>query len=96
MTKFWLDFDQKIFTPTNLDIGTLPKFITHTNINFTPQKYALLLYKIKTSGTEVRRTQDVRIRFVGFIRFVSFNFGNVQLLRFVCPGHGSVIFIRSS
>ena len=22
MTKFWLDFDQKIFTPTNLNVGT--------------------------------------------------------------------------
>ena len=35
------------------------------------------------SGTEVRRTPDVRLRFVGKIRFVGFNFGNVQLLRFV-------------
>ena len=22
MTKFWLDFDQKIFAPTNLNVGT--------------------------------------------------------------------------
>ena len=32
---------------------------------------------------EIRRTPDVKIRFVGSIRFVSFNFGQVQLLRFV-------------
>ena len=38
---------------------------------------ALLLYKKKTSGTEVRRTQDVKLRFVGFIRFVGYNFGRV-------------------
>ena len=44
---------------------------------------ASLLYKKKTSGTEVRRTLDVRVRFVGIIRLVGFNFGNVQLLRFV-------------
>ena len=37
----------------------------------------------KTSGTEVKRTPDVKLRFVGFIKFVSFNFGDVQLLRFV-------------
>ena len=35
-----------------------------------------LLYKKNTSGREVRRTPDVRLRFVGF------NFGHVQLLRF--------------
>ena len=32
---------------------------------------------------EVRRTPDLKLRFVGFIRFVSFNFGQVQLLRFI-------------
>ena len=61
--------------------------MTPTNINFTPNKYAgavaspvaSLLYKKKTSGTEVRTTPDVKLRFVGFIRFVSFNFGHVQL-----------------
>ena len=37
----------------------------------------------KTSGAEVRRTLHVKLRFVGFIRFVGFNFGLVQLLRFV-------------
>ena len=44
---------------------------------------ASLLYKKKTSGIKVRRTPDVRLRFVGF------NFGQVQLLRFV------VVMIRS-
>ena len=36
-----------------------------------------LLYKKKTLGTEVRRTPDLRLRFVGF------NFGHVQLLMFI-------------
>ena len=94
--------------------------MTPTNINFTPKKYAgavgldrspslaspvaSLLYKKKTSGTEVRRTPDVKLRFVGFIRFVGFNFGHVQLLRFIIVtvwsysfGYiHSVILIRSS
>ena len=42
-----------------------------------------LLYKKKTSGTEVRRTPDVKSRFVGFIRFVRFHFGQIQKIRFV-------------
>ena len=50
---------------------------------------ALLLYKKKTSGTEVRRTPDVKLRFVGFIRFVSFNFGQIQKIRFI------VVMVRS-
>ena len=37
----------------------------------------------KTSGSEVRRTPVVKSRFVGFIRFVGFNFGHVQLLKFI-------------
>ena len=32
----------------------------------------------KTSGTEVRRTLDVKSRVVGFIRFVGFNYGHIQ------------------
>ena len=44
---------------------------------------ALLIYKKKTSGMEVRRTQGVKLRFVSFIRFVGFNFSHVQLLRLV-------------
>ena len=42
-----------------------------------------LLYKKKTSGTEVRGTPDVKSRFVGFIRFVRFHFGQIQKIRFV-------------
>ena len=108
MTKFWLNFDRKIFTPTDLNIGTRQKFTTLT----LPQKsmlgwsacsdppahahklalagtpaqpclprcFAPLLEK--TSGTEVR-TPDARLRFVGFIRLVSFNFGHVQLLSLI-------------
>ena len=101
MTGFQLDFDRKIFTPTNLNVGTWPIFTTPTNINFTPKKYAgavdldrspslaspvaLLLYKKKY----IRRTPDIRLRFVSIIRFVGFNFGHVKLLRFV------VVIIRS-
>ena len=43
----------------------------------------LLLFTKKTSGMEVRRTQDVKFRFVAFIRFISLDFGHVQLLRLV-------------
>ena len=43
----------------------------------------MLLYKKKTSDMDIRRTLDVKLRFVGFKRFVSFNFGQIQLLRFV-------------
>ena len=35
------------------------------------------------TDTEIRRTLDVKLKFVGFRRFVGFNFGQVQLLRFV-------------
>ena len=44
---------------------------------------ALLLYKKKTSGTDIRRTPDVKLRFASFNRFVGLNFGKIQLLRFV-------------
>ena len=43
----------------------------------------------KTSGTDIRRTPDVKLRFVGLIRFVGVNFGQIQLLRFV------VVMVRS-
>ena len=50
-----------------------------------PKKYAgAVLYKKKTSGMEVRRTPDVRLR------FVIVNFGQIQLLKFV------VVMIRSN
>ena len=44
---------------------------------------SLLYKKKKTSGTKIRRTPDLKLRFVGFVKFVSFNFGQVQLLRLV-------------
>ena len=44
---------------------------------------ASLLYKKKTSGTDIRKTQDVKLRFIVFNRFVGFNFGQIQLLRFI-------------
>ena len=51
----------------------------------------MLLYKKKTSARKlkIRRTPDVKLRFVGFRRFVGFNFGQVQLLRFI------VVMVRS-
>ena len=33
MTKLWLEYDQKIFTPTNINIGTWTKKFTTANIN---------------------------------------------------------------
>ena len=39
--------------------------------------------KKKTSGMEVRRTLNVKLRFVGFIRYFSSNFGQIQKIRFV-------------
>ena len=44
----------------------------------------------KTSGTEIRRTPDVKLRFGGFRRFAGFNFGQVQLLTFV------LVMVRSN
>ena len=43
----------------------------------------------KISGTDIRRTPDVKLKFVGFNRFVGVNFGQIQLLRFV------VVMVRS-
>ena len=102
MTKYiWLklvlEHDQKFFTTMNQNNWTWPKNMTTTNINFTQKNMVvwfawtgppapackLALYKKKTSGTEVMRTPDARLR------FVSFNFGHVQLLILV------VVVIRS-
>ena len=41
------------------------------------------LQEKQTSGMEIRGTPDVKLRFVGFRRLVGFNFGQLQLLRFV-------------
>ena len=41
------------------------------------------------SGMEIRRTPDLKLGFVGFIRFVGFNFGQIQILRLV------VVMVRS-
>ena len=88
---------KKFITPTNLIFWVWPKFTTPTNINLTPKKYAgavglgrcpsqckLLSYtRKKTPGTDIRRTPDVKLRFIGFNRFVGFNFGQIQFLRLV-------------
>ena len=108
MTESWLDYDQKNFTPQNLNVRTWLKFTTPTNINFTPKNMLvrsawtgppapackLALAGIpaepcfaplqeKKSGTDVRRTPDVRLR------FMVVNLGHVQFVRFV------VVMIRS-
>ena len=63
-----IEHDLKIYYFYNYDTNiTLPPII---DFSF------LLLYKIKISGMEVRRTQDV------MLKFVVFNFSN-QLLMFV-------------
>ena len=57
MTKNWLELDQNF----------------HNDKPSLASSVASLLYKKKTSGTEVRRTLDVKLWFVGFIRCVGFN-----------------------
>ena len=60
--------------------------MTPTNIYFTPKKYAGAVGLDRCPSQcdmEVRRTPDLKLIFVGFIRFVGFNFGHGQLLRFV-------------
>ena len=114
MTKNWLEFEQKIFTTTNLIFWICPKFMTPTNINFTqknilvrsawtgspaparkltlagiPAQPPFALQEKKPSDTKVRRTPVVKLRFFGFIRFLGFNFGHVQSLRFV------IVLVRS-
>ena len=48
------------------------------------------LQEKKTSGTDIRRTPDIKLRFVSFNWFVGFNFGQIQFLRFV------VVMVRSN
>ena len=56
---------------------------------------ASVLYKKKISGMEVKSAPDIKLRFVGFIRFVTFNFGVIVSLSWFGHIH-SVILIRSS
>ena len=79
--------------PTNLYFWIWPKFTTPMNITLTTKKYAGEVSldrslaslapslrsskRKKASGMEIRRTQDVKLR------FVRFNFGQIQFLRFV-------------
>ena len=76
-----------------LDRSPSPGLQAHTGWDTCPASLAPSLRsstRKKTSGTEIRRTPDVKLRFVGFRRFVGFNFGQVQLLRFV------VVMVRSN
>ena len=94
MTKHWLEYDRKISQRQNI-FFELDRNSWHRQTLTLPQKIcwccrlghlpslASLLYKKKTSGIEVRRTPDVKLRFVGFTRFVSFNFGHIQKVMFV-------------
>ena len=81
MTKNWSEFDRKIFPNDEPYFLNLTKIHETDKHYFTPKIYAGAVgfspLKEKTSGTVVRRTLDVKLRFVGF------NFGHVQVLRFV-------------
>ena len=79
------------FTPKNMLVRSAWTGVpASASLRAIASPIALLLYKKKTSGAEVRRTPDIKLRFVSFIRFVGFNFGHVQLLRYV------VVMVRSS
>ena len=56
---------------------------------FLPFSEAKSLDRIKITESCLEFDRKIKLRFVGFIRFVSFNFGHVQLLRFV------VVMVRS-
>ena len=86
MTKFWLDFDQKIFTPTDLKIGTWPRFTTPKNINFTPnfiQPWWLGGKAVVWKQNSLYLGGSIPWRVTPMLWFVSFKFGHVQLLSFV-------------
>ena len=57
MTQNWLEYDQKIFTPTNLIFRTLPNFTIPTSINLTPKNMLVpqgppaLACKLALAGT---------------------------------------------
>ena len=81
----WLKFKTTTninFTPKNMLVHsawTGPLAPAHKlTLARTPDQprspFALLLYEKKISGTEVRRTPDARLRFVGF------NFGHIHLV----------------
>ena len=38
MTKFWSEYDWKIFTPTNLNVGTWPKIYTNEQVKILVKK----------------------------------------------------------
>ena len=102
MDEFDLKYtNKKIMKTTNLNMWILcwcghfgqvpqPQLANSHWLGHLPSLTLLLYKKKKTSGTDYRRTQDVKLRFVGFKRFVSFNFGQIQLLRFV------VVMVRSN
>ena len=76
------------FTPKNMLVRSAwtgpPAPACKLALTETPaQPHFAPLQEKKTSGTEVRRTPDVKLRFVGFIGFVGFNFGQIQEIRFV-------------
>ena len=63
-----------------------PQLETRTGWDTCPASLAPLLHsstRKKPSGTEVRRTLNVKLRFVGFIRFLGFSFGQIQKIKFV-------------
>ena len=64
---------------TNINL-TLKKFADAIGLGRSPSltsPVASLLYIKETSGTDIRMTQDIKLRFVRFNRFVGFNFGQI-------------------
>ena len=63
-----------------------PRLASSNWLGRLPSPVTSLLYKKKTLGTEVRRTPDVKLRFVGVIRFVvvmvrSYSFGHLDSVK---------------
>ena len=109
--KLGLENDQKNFRMMNLNHWTWQKFMTPTNINFTPQKYAgaIGLNRSPSTGSQARTGWDtflaslcsssrknIRHRDPGHkIKVCWFQFWSCSIVK-VCHCHDSVIFIRSS
>ena len=85
MTPANINFTPKNMLEVGLDRSPSPGLQARTGWDTYPASLRSSTRK-KTSGTKVRRTPDVKLRFVGFI---SFNFGQIQKIRFV------VVIVRS-
>ena len=83
MTPTNINFTPKKYAgAVGLDMSPSPGSQARTGWDICPASLHTPTRK-KSSGTEVRRTPDVKLRFVGFTGFVGFNFGQIQKIRFV-------------